>query len=834
MSIVNYERKLFGEEEPNSFILPWGYILLRNVNSNGDLLLYRDIKEFRKSKVPVWVLCKVLIFRSEQNFFPVYACDLCDKMKHLETLTIDQDEGILNRSKCIHSQMADIVVLRSGEEWQDHWEVDLSDLTPADQVTDDNQDIAFQVSNANHIKYQTLRDDNRSHKDNRFLAVVQSPRFSKISILATVSRHMRKPVCSNCSVRVCKCFFLYKSLVEEEQERQNPGVPVSHHWDRHAEARQTSVETNENDQNNQPGHNKTPFLFPLDRDPDLNRMLEEQRNGELQYPERFVPEYDFSATCKHGNSFDPRERNLILISEDSNIYSTENEKKRRIPVYGRGTDGNCPCIQEPDTHGSFLQNMGNGKFVCYTFLLLTVLSFAAGNVLSAQWTARSQLLRSSFRTTLPLTLFIQAVVGFCSNLEFFKSDWKCEECGEGTHTPKYLVCDGKVLGIARRKEKKKNTELDRHEADQNHLCRGSQYKDRLFLSDRIERTQIMALLRKQISFQDYLAENCRSLNGQLIRNLLERVTSNFTEDIPFPYIKFLKDICKNTSISGLLQVRSDEPLEILKQFCQRILDLRSHQQKDNVLKLKGELPVIWHHIFEILKIERTKWLPGDLQQIFLKIIKIRRNIFRKSAKRYTSDYVRWPAGKGEHPLMFYPNWPIIYYPKKYIIGNTAEEDLCRKQFNNHKAFTAGFFSVGCYCFKNITHGFELLKKKESEHNLFRVLQCRNINHDRVEGIVYDNACNFNSYIMNREPRTYEYLRTLVDGCHWLNHNGCSEGFNSKNYKDSIPTLNSQGREQIHSVIEKLSPSFRNMNEFSYMTMLRVFFGINNLKKKNIL
>ena len=105
MSIVNYERKLFGEEEPNSFILPWGYILLRNVNSNGDLLLYRDIKEFRKSKVPVWVLCKVLIFRSEQNFFPVYACDLCDKMKHLETLTIDQDEGILNRSKCIHSQI---------------------------------------------------------------------------------------------------------------------------------------------------------------------------------------------------------------------------------------------------------------------------------------------------------------------------------------------------------------------------------------------------------------------------------------------------------------------------------------------------------------------------------------------------------------------------------------------------------------------------------------------------------------------------------------------------------------------------------------------------------
>ena len=64
-----------------------------------------------------------------------------------------------------------------------------------------------------------------------------------------------------------------------------------------------------------------------------------------------------------------------------------------------------------------------------------------------------------------------------------------------------------------------------------HLCRGSHFKDRIFLSNREERSHIMALLRKEISFPDYLAENCRSLNGQLIRNLLERVTNNFNEEI---------------------------------------------------------------------------------------------------------------------------------------------------------------------------------------------------------------------------------------------------------------------------------------------------------------
>ena len=46
------------------------------------------------------------------------------------------------------------------------------------------------------------------------------------------------------------------------------------------------------------------------------------------------------------------------------------------------------------------------------------------------------------------------------------------------------------------------------------------------------------------------------------------------------------------------------------------------------------------------------------------------------------------------------------------------------------------------------------------------------------------------------PRANEYLKTLVDGCHWPNHTGCSEGFNSKNYKESIPRLNTQ----IHTLL----------------------------------
>jgi hypothetical protein len=32
--------------------------------------------------------------------------------------------------------------------------------------------------------------------------------------------------------------------------------------------------------------------------------------------------------------------------------------------------------------------------------------------------------------------------------------------------------------------------------------------------------------------------------------------------------------------------------------------------------------------------------------------------------------------------------------------------------------------------------------------------------------VFDYACGLDQYILNREPREFEYLRLLVDGAHW--------------------------------------------------------------------
>ena len=101
----------------------------------------------------------------------------------------------------------------------------------------------------------------------------------------------------------------------------------------------------------------------------------------------------------------------------------------------------------------------------------------------------------------------------------------------------------------------------------------------------------------------------------------------------------------------------------------------------------------------------------------------------------------------------------------------------------------------------------------------------------------------------REPREFEYLKTLVDGAHWQGqkklkrpdrsgrggHLGCSEGFNFNLYKQHLKEgVLSQGREQMHSRLTKLSSSLCQMNYNSFMIFLKVYFAITNLKNKGIL
>ena len=87
------------------------------------------------------------------------------------------------------------------------------------------------------------------------------------------------------------------------------------------------------------------------------------------------------------------------------------------------------------------------------------------------------------------------------------------------------------------------------------------------------------------------------------------------------------------------------------------------------------------------------------------------------------------------------------------------------------------------------------------------------------------------YVLKREPEEFEHIRFSVDGSHHQGmkklkkkdsrtgkkgHLGCNSAYNCNLYKEFTKTSvdgakNSQGREQMHSTLDKLARSLRQKN-----------------------
>ena len=297
-------------------------------------------------------------------------------------------------------------------------------------------------------------------------------------------------------------------------------------------------------------------------------------------------------------------------------------------------------------------------------------------------------------------------------------------------------------------------------------------------------------------FLNVAAEDLTTENGQLVTDLIERISTTWPDEIPIQYSRFIQNICKQTSVAGLLQVTNNQPLVYLEAFCQETLDLRSITEKEKLDFMQSQLPCFWPILIDILDLEGTRYLPDDVRSIVLKLTEIRRNTFRNSTERQDTDYVDWNSPEEDHPTQFYPEFPIFRYPKRYTVNGQQDSDMCNKAFNEKRDFSYGVFSIGCCCVLNVTYGYEIMLSKESAHNFFRFLMCRDVDMRSLEGIIFDHACGLDPYILNREPREFQFLRCLVDGSHWQGqkklkkpnssgsggHLGCSEGFNFNLYK----------------------------------------------------
>ena len=101
----DYERLVFLPGLKNSHIIPWGQLLVRNVDNEGKkLITFKDKKQHRKSKLKMWVECQLLVFRESNQIFPLYQCKECHQMEFLSNQKLDQNQQSLEGYKCAHSK----------------------------------------------------------------------------------------------------------------------------------------------------------------------------------------------------------------------------------------------------------------------------------------------------------------------------------------------------------------------------------------------------------------------------------------------------------------------------------------------------------------------------------------------------------------------------------------------------------------------------------------------------------------------------------------------------------------------------------------------------------
>ena len=753
LQLINYCKNLAKTNDENKHLLPWGSVILRNCDDTGDLVTFQNVTHFREEDQPLWVLLVLVLFRENGNLFSVYACRTCPSMEGIQGMHMNQREEDVRDLQCVHAKAA----MKFFPRWEDHWTI--ADMEDTDQ--------SYFVFCNQDIRVQTLS------QEGCFLAAIQSE--GEITLLFTVGKKQKFPLCSRagCSRKVkCICYKKYKAILrEEEGSEDDEDQGHRYYWNRRSGPKPSLVEHFLDDQDEnyikKHGYNRTKFEYPIKRNRGLQEKFQRRLiSGSFDLPDSFVSPYDDTEVCeKHGNTFDPDNDKLLLLSNNITIYTESCDKILPITVFGRPTIGGCKCISQADTHDLLLWNMGSGNLVDYLFLHNQVhKTVTSGSAMNATFNARKTALGSiGLSSSLSYPVFRRACTGYTKMIQFRKEDFLCSNCGD---SPSYIVCDGKTEGPNKR-QVSHIEELDRCEGDDAVLCQGSYFQDRVFLSENRERKLTCDLLTKSMTVYDFVnSDQITSDNGTLVKNLVERISNSWPDDIPKPYHRFIANISKYTSVAGYLQVTGPEALDIMANFCKRYLDIRSVDKRVMLNKVASELPALWPNILDILNLEKLKYLPPDVSRIILKLIKIRKNTFENAAVRNSSDYVDWEDNEKEHETQFYPNWPIFRFPKKYDVRNVTDCDFFEKNFNKHRDFSHGIFSVGCACAVNITYGFELMLCRESAHNIFRLLMCRDLNLHELKGVIFDHSCGLDQYLLNREPREFEFLRCLVDGAHW--------------------------------------------------------------------
>ena len=173
MNVQNYERLLYRNDGAKKFfITPWAGLVIQNISNQGNLVKYSSLNKLKSENVPIWISLKLFLFREHNNFFTIFKCNQCECMDAIDSLTVDQNEQDLQRFKCLHSMISDIILRKLGA-FNTVWNINTQDYQAGDEC--------FEINTNDTINHATLVDNDVS-----FLAILNNKITGKMSILTTL------------------------------------------------------------------------------------------------------------------------------------------------------------------------------------------------------------------------------------------------------------------------------------------------------------------------------------------------------------------------------------------------------------------------------------------------------------------------------------------------------------------------------------------------------------------------------------------------------------------------------------------------------------------------
>ena len=200
------------------------------------------------------------------------------------------------------------------------------------------------------------------------------------------------------------------------------------------------------------------------------------------------------------------------------------------------------------------------------------------------------------------------------------------------------------------------------------------------------------VIKEDITVAEFLEVPFTTENGVLVQNLVSRIHLPEGE-IPKEYKQFMRDLEEPTPVCGYLQATSQDSLNILYNFADEELDLRSTDQSDQVDIVEKDFPTFWESMKEILCYDKhLRFLPDDVAQIVKKLVEIRISTFNESAKRYDENYFNYSDTK-ELSTQCCMNWPPLRHPAEYNIRSEGGKKNCNKKFPKNSKFAPGIFLI---------------------------------------------------------------------------------------------------------------------------------------------